>query len=294
MGNRNIRAYEVIADRIISALDKGEVPWRKPWSLKPGMHPQSLTGRRYRGINGLMLGLAPYSDPRWLTYRKANETGGHVRRGQKATPVVLWKPLEREVKNDDGEKETKTFWLLRYYSVFNVEQCEGLDLPPTDTPKPFDPIEAAESIVADMPNRPLIDQDGGDKAFYLPQTDSIHLPRREAFGGAGEYYSTAFHELGHSTGHRSRLNRHGMETGIAPFGSPTYSKEELAAEFAAAFLCNEAGIENTVANSAAYIQGWARKLRRDKRLVVTAASQGQKAADYVLGRQRTETMPEAA
>jgi antirestriction protein ArdC len=291
MSNRNTKAYDVIADRIIEALDKGQVPWRKPWSLKPGMHPQSLTGRPYWGINALVLGLSPYSDPRWLTYRKAIKLGGHVRRGQKSTPVVLWKPFEREVESDDGKTEVKTYWLLRYYSVFNVEQCDGLSFhggrTAIETPEPFDPIAAAESIVANMPNKPPVSHDGGDRAYYVPALDTVHLPPRTAFDGAGEYYSTVFHELGHATGHKSRLDRHGMETGIAPFGSPLYSKEELAAEFAAAFLCNEAGIENTIENSAAYVQGWAKKLRTDKRLVVTAASQGQRAADYVLGQAQT-------
>jgi antirestriction protein ArdC len=278
------RAYDVVTDRIIAALDSGVVPWRKPWSLAPGQRPHNVTSKRtYTGINALVLGLAGYTDPRWITYRKAVELGGHVRRGQKSTPVVLWKPFEREVENDDGGTEVKTYWLLRYYSVFNVEQCDGLELPAIETPEPFDPIAAAETIVAGMPNRPSIAHNGADSAFYRPSEDTVHLPPRTAFDGTGEYYSTVFHELGHSTGHRTRLDRHGLERGIAPFGSPTYSKEELVAEFAAAFLCNEAGIENTIDNSAAYVQGWAKKLRTNKRLVVTAASQGQRAADYILG-----------
>ena len=284
MSNPNTKAYEVIADRIISALDKGEVPWRKPWSLQPGLKPQSVNGRAYNGINALILGLTGYSDPRWLTYHKAVEMGGHVRRGEKSTPVVLWRPIEREVENADGETEVKTFWLLRYYSVFNVQQCEGLELTPIETPKPFDAIEAAEDIIANMPDRPQIAHDGGDRAYYAPYRDEIHLPPRAAFDGAGEYYSTAFHELGHCTGHPTRLGRFENTASIAAFGSPDYSREELVAEFAAAFLCNGAGIENTIENSTAYIRGWAKKLRKDKRLVVTAASQGQKAADYVLGR----------
>ena len=130
--------------------------------------------------------------------------------------------------------------------------------------------------------------DGGDSAFYRPSTDSIHLPFTWDFNSMGEYYSTLFHELGHSTGHTSRLNRHCMETGIAPFGSPTYSREELVAEFTSAFLCAESGIENTLENSTAYIQGWAKVIRKDKRLVVVAASQGQKAADYIIGRKKAQ------
>jgi antirestriction protein ArdC len=132
-----------------------------------------------------------------------------------------------------------------------------------------------------MPNPPRIGFDGHDKAFYRPVTDSIHLPDRNSFDSAGEYYSTLFHEMTHSTGHQSRLNRSTL-TEVVPFGSETYSKEELVAEFGAAFLCAHAGIENTVSNSAAYINGWLKKLRSDPKLAILAASQGQKAADYIL------------
>lgn len=281
--DRQSKAYDLITERILAALEGGEVPWRKPWSLPAGMSPQSVTGHAYSGINAILLGLSGYTDPRWLTFRKANELGGHVRKGEKSMPVVLWKPIEREVEKDDGETEAKTIWLLRYYSVFNVEQCDGLSLPTIDMPQEFDPIQTAEGIIAAMPNSPSIDHKGGDRAYYSPSSDEVHLPLRAAFESAGEYYSTAFHELGHSTGHNKRLNRHDLETGIAPFGSEVYSKEELVAEFCAALLCNQSGIENTIDNSAAYIQGWAKVLKKDKRLVVTAASQGQRAADFILG-----------
>ena len=283
--NRNTRAYEVIADRIIAALDGGTVPWRKPWSLPAGIRPQSVAGHAYSGVNAVVLGLSGYCDPRWLTYRKATELGGHVKRGEKGTPIVFVTPLTVERENEDGQTEEKTIRFLRYYHVFNVEQCEGLPLPQVGTPEPFDPIAAAERIIANMPEPPPISHNGGNKAYYTPAADSVHLPPRGAFSNAGEYYSTAFHELGHSTGHRNRLDRHGLETGIAPFGSAVYSREELAAEFCAAFLCAQSGIQNTIDNSAAYIQGWAKAINRDKRLVVIAASQGQKAADYILGRQ---------
>jgi len=171
--------------------------------------------------------------------------------------------------------------ITRSLTLSSATGWTSLRSQPCDAPPP---IEAADAIVASMPNRPPVTHDGGDKAYYIPRKDSVHLPPKEAFSGAGEYYATVLHELGHATGHESRLNRHGLETGIAPFGSPTYSREELAAEFASAFLCAEAGIENTIANSAAYIAGWAKAIKKDRRLVVQAASQGQKAADYILGR----------
>jgi antirestriction protein ArdC len=279
------KAYDIITDRIVAALEAGVVPWRKPWKLQAGMWPQrNITGQPYHGINTVVLGMAGYSDPRWFSYKKSQELGGNVK-GQKGTPIVFYRLLTFKDKDKaTGKPIEKTIPLLKYSVVFNAEQCEGIRLPAMAAPVAFDAIAAAEGIMDNMPNRPSMANDGGDQAYYRPATDSIHLPPRASFDGNGEYYATAFHELGHATGHKSRLNRHGMETGIAPFGSPTYSREELAAEFCAAFLCNHAGIDNTIENSTAYIQSWARRLREDKRLVITAASQGQKAADYIRGK----------
>lgn len=287
-------AYDRIADQIIAQLEQGEIPWRKPWTLPAGLYPQNATGRPYHGINALLLGLAPYADPRWLTFNNCKAADGKVRKGEKGQPVVFFKPLDRacdpahpgEVCNrcSPTHPGVNRFWFLRYYTVFNVEQCEGLDLTPLEAPESkVTPLEAAEAIVAGYSSPPTITHNGVDRAYYSPLADSIHLPRREAFHGAPEYYSTLFHELTHSTGHASRLDRHGLETGIAPFGSETYSREELAAEFGAAFLNHQAGIDSEIDNSAAYIANWAKVIRKDKRLVVTAASQGQKAADYILG-----------
>jgi antirestriction protein ArdC len=279
------KAYQVITDRIVAALENDTVPWRKPWSLAPGQRPQNANSKRpYSGINALVLGLAGFSDPRWTTFKAARKDGGHVRKGERGTPVVFWKTLERDSENDAGETETKTYWMLRYYTVFNVEQIDGLDLPTIETPETFDPIAAADAIVAAMPKPPSITHNGSDQAYYRPSKDTIHLPPVSAFDTAAEYYSTAFHELGHSTGHETRLNRHGLETGIAPFGSPTYSREELVAEFTAAFLCAESGINNTVENSTAYIAGWAKAIRKDPKLVISAASLGEKAANYIVNR----------
>ena len=198
---------------------------------------------------------------------------------------MFMKQYERDVEMVDGNTETKVFRVLKYYTVFNAQQCDGLSLPIIESETTvFDPIKAAEDIIADMPNRPPIAHDGGDRAYYVPMLDAIHLPALEAFTDAGEYYSTAFHELGHSTGHKSLLDREGIESGAAPFGSPVYSREELVTEFTSAFVSHEAGITSTIENSAAYVQGWAKAIKKDKRLVVQAASQGQKAADYILAR----------
>ena len=270
--------YETVTEQILAALESGTVPWHKPWSA--GLPRNATTNRPYHGINVALLSMAPYSDPRWLTYKQSVQLGGHVRKGEHGSLITFWKQLR--VQDEQDQESTKTIPLLRVYKVFNVQQCEELNLEPVQT-RIVEPIESATAIVANMPNPPSIDHDGGDRAFYRPGNDSIHMPALTSFEGAEEYHSTLFHELSHSTGHESRLNRHGMETGIAAFGSAVYSKEELAAEFGSAFLCAHAGIQGTLDNSAAYIDGWRRALKADNRMVVSAASQGQRAADFILG-----------
>jgi antirestriction protein ArdC len=272
------KVYDIVTDKIISALESGTPPWRKPWAA--GIPRNATTNRPYSGINALLLSMTPYSDPRWLTFKQCSAKGGKVRKGEKSTLVIFWK-IQDVSKEEDGEITEKQIPLLRYYLVFNAEQCEGLDLPALETRK-VDALAEAEAILAGMPNPPSISHDGGGKAYYRPQLDSIHLPQRNSFDSTGEYYSTLFHELTHSTGHESRLNRQTL-TELVPFGSETYSKEELVAEFGASFLCAHAGIETTIDNSAAYIKGWLKALRNDPKLAIIAASQGQKAATHILG-----------
>ena len=274
--------YQIITERIVAQLEAGTVPWRKPWS--PGSQPQNLISRKaYRGVNVFLLGCQTYASPYWLTFRQAQELKGHVLKGQRATPVVFWKILE---KDDAKTGEAAKVPLLRYYSVFNAQQCELPDgtVPPTEVvTHPVDPIAECESVVEAMPKRPEI-QHGGDAAFYRPTADTVTMPHRNRFSWSAEYYSTLFHELAHATGHPSRLNRPGI-TEQAAFGTQTYSKEELVAEMSAAFLCGHCRIEQTtLTNSAAYIAGWLKKLQDDRRLVVHAAAAAQKAADFILNR----------
>lgn len=276
------RSYEEITHRLIQILEEGTVPWHKPWNS--GEPCQNLLSKKpYRGINPFLLNCQPYASAYWLTFRQAKSVGGYVRRGQTGSPIWFWKIYEKE----NGEGKLKQYPVLRRYTVFNVEQCDGLKdrIPSLEDPErqPFSPIEQAERIVAGMPLPPTI-QHGGRQAFYQPLTDTVTMPDRELFAQAPDYYSTLFHELVHSTGHESRLARKGIDRGSATYGSPTYSREELVAEMGAAYLCGRAQIERaTLENSAAYIQGWIAKLKGDAALAVKAAGAAQRASDFILG-----------
>jgi antirestriction protein ArdC len=279
--------YQIVTDKIVGMLEAGVVPWRKPWS-SAGLPRNLVTKKPYRGINHFLLSASKYTSPFCLTFKQANELGGSVRRSEQSTVVIFWKIGQKEGSPQElGDEETHRRFLLRYYRVFNIEQCDlpqGLmdKLPKVETHE-HDPIDEAESIVANMPQRPALET-AGAKAFYNLLTDRVTMPARELFITAEEYYATLLHELIHSTGHSTRLAR---ETIIeaAPFGSATYSKEELCAEMGSAFLCAEAGISAAVLeNQAAYVAGWLSKLREDRKLLVYAAAQAQKAADFILGR----------
>ena len=281
------KAYEVITETIIEKLEQGTVPWHQPWSNEAAKN--LISKREYRGINVFLLGASRYANPYWLTFRQAKQLGGHVKKGERSTPVVFWKWLERERDNPDtGETETVSTPLLRYYRVFNVEQCEGIPaekVPTLENARDFRPIEEAERVVQEMPQRPIIQHEAA-QAFYRPSADVVNMPVAELFTSDEEYYSTLFHELTHATGHESRLKRLDTDK-IAAFGGKDYSQEELVAEMGSAFLCGHCGIaERIIDNSAAYIQGWLRRLRNDKSLVVFAAAQAQKAVDFILDNER--------
>jgi antirestriction protein ArdC len=277
--------YDAVTEKIIEALARGVVPWRRPWqdALLPC---NAISRKRYRGINMLLLSLAPYQDHRWLTFRQAKQLGGHIRHGERSTLVVFWKPLViTPVDAQTGVTERLTIPLLRHYHVFNVEQCEGLDIPPADASKSqngSERIERAEAVVRAMPNPPMI-RVGGSVASYRPREDLVQIPGIGLSQAPDSYYATLFHELGHATGHETRLNRTGMMA-KAEFGSRDYSREELVAELASAFCSAVIGLDNSLLDGAAgYVKNWLEVLQDDPKALVVAAAQGQRAADYIRG-----------
>lgn len=278
-------SYARITDDLIALLDDGVVPWRRPWTSRG---PCNLVSRRpYRGINVLVLACQGRPSPWWLTYRQAAALGGHIREGEHGTQVVFWRVVDPAVADPVPGRRSV---VLRTYTVFHESQCS---LPPGTVPDPIEAgpgIRTCDDIVTGMTDPPHI-VTGSDLACYLPVTDTIHIPRRADFADAESYYATLFHELGHATGHPRRLDRTALVT-PAPFGSPDYSREELIAEMTSAFVCGAAGIAPaTLPQSAEYIAGWLQVLRADRRLVVVAAGQAQRAADYILGRPEATRTP---
>jgi antirestriction protein ArdC len=272
--------YEIVTERIIAQLEDGVAPWRKPWTSKS---PANLVSQKeYRGLNVLMLGSQGYPSKFWLTFNQANKLGGKIVKGQKGSLVVYWNVgEEREVTRPDGSSQKQTPFLLRYSTVFNLAQTEGIDIPARmlHEERTNNPIADCEALVEGMPNRPSIGQ--SDKAWYAPKSDTVGMPGIGLFHSSAEYYSTLFHELAHSTGHKSRVGREGFENPVH-LGSESYSIEELVAECTAAMLCGVAGIDtHTLDNSAAYLQSWITRLKADSKLIVQAASAAQKAADYI-------------
>ena len=270
------KVYQIVTDKIIESLEKGLVPWRKPWI---GGAPANLVSKKeYQGINTLLLNCMGYSSPYWLTFNQAKKLGGSVRKGEKSTIVTFWK--QWETKDKETDKPVK-IPLLRYYRVFHVSQCDGIIDPFEGIKRDIPPIEHCEHIVADMPLPPTIEEREA-RAYYRPITDTVNMPARGLFDTSEEYYNTFFHELVHSTGHESRLNRKGISD-LTMFGSHEYSKEELVAEIGACYLSNHAGLDEvTFENSTAYIGGWLRRLKSDPKFIVQAAGRAQKAANYIL------------
>lgn len=270
--------YAAITDRIIAQMEQGIIPWQKPW-ISSGKAISHATGKPYFLLNQMLL-----SRPgEYITFRQCQEAGGKVKKGEKSSLVCFWKWIEQE----EGETgETKEVPFLRYYNVFHIDQCEGIQAKYTTESHFSDgasTVETAQEIIYDYQEREgvKLTHSEGDRAFYRPSTDEIILPLRKQFVSTAEYYSTAFHELTHSTGHPSRLNRLDK---VAAFGSDVYSKEELVAEIGAAALINHIGLETSTSfhNNTAYIQNWLSVLKGDKRFIVSAAGKAEKAVTLIL------------
>jgi antirestriction protein ArdC len=255
--------YQLVTDRIIAKLEAGTIPW-KHFASSPLAEPKNLVSKKaYSGINRLLLSGTKYNSEYWLTYKQAADLGGNVKRGEKSEMVVFWKFLDVEDKDaQPGEisSKAKQIPFLRHYSLFNVEQCEGIDYAKLadQSPRESDPIESAEAIVENMPNRPRLVIDQTPKAYYSPSEDFVHMTERSACVSDSAYYDTFFHELTHATGHKSRLNRMEGDSAWHRFGSKPYANEELVAE------------------------NWLTKLANDNKLVVHAAGKAQKACDFIL------------
>ena len=271
--------YSEITARIMEQMEHGIIPWQKPW-VACGKAISRTTGKPYSLLNQMLLG----RPGEYLTFKQCQEAGGKVKKGEKSQMVVFWKWIETE-DEETGEKKEVPF--LRYYNVFHIDQCEGIN--PKHTTETAFPDgaaadDAAQAIIDDylLREKVSLSHQEGDRAFYRPSADEIVLPLMKQFRSTAEYYSTAFHEITHSTGHEKRLNR--LEK-IAFFGSDAYSKEELVAEIGAAALVNHAGLEtvSSFRNSTAYIQNWLTVLKNDKRFIVSAAGKAEKAVNLILG-----------
>lgn len=278
--------YQIVTDRMVEKMKQGEIPWHKPWF--GGNAPINLISNKpYRGINVWLLAGLPFASPYFLSFKQCESRGGKVIKGQKSNLVVFYTHFTtKEVigTNSDGSTKFKTFPVLRYYNVFNVEQCEGLKNIPQVVPNnEFTPIEICDRMIINMPSPPQIAYDEARAVYYIA-SDKVVVPKMSLFNTAEEFYTTMFHELVHSTGHKSRLNRPEI-TKEGVMEKDSYSKEELVAEMGAAFLANICGIGNvTFDNSVAYVQGWMKRIADDNKLIVRAASQAQRAADFIQGK----------
>lgn len=286
--------YEQVTDRIISQLEQGVVPWKSPYFSKVGFPRNFSTGKAYQGINVFLLGSHRFTSPYFMTFIQAKELGGHVRKGERGSLVVKYgtytKHDEEAPAVNDEDAETRRF--LKGYTVFHASQIEGIEFPPPENLPEIsitEKTDRAREIIAGMPKAPVI-RYGSAIPCYRPGGDSVHMPERGYFSSEEALFSTLFHELSHSTGHVSRLARKSLleNKGIDADGDTSrqvYAEEELVAEMGASFLNAHAGImEDELPNSAAYLQSWISVLKSKdaKGWIIRAASQAQKAANYIL------------
>lgn len=293
----NFDAYQMVTDRICAMLEKGFIPWQRPWAMAKTVAWSGCDGHTYSLLNQILLAdpdkkynsfeeIAADVAGEWVTFKQAINRGGCVRKGEHGRKVVFFKMIPKTEQDEDGNEKTKTIPFLSVSTVFKISQCDGLEQKyHTDANElySFDADQTADQIADDYAAREgvKINYVHGNSAYYSPALDAVTLPLREQFKESGEFYSTLFHELTHSTGHAKRLNR--IKTNAA-FGSDDYSAEELVAEIGSSSILATLGIETseTFRNNAAYIQNWLKALRGDKRMIVTAASRAEKAVRLIL------------
>ena len=277
--NKTTDVYTIVTNRIIEHLEKGVVPWHQTWT-EAGLPRNLISGKHYRGINVWLLSTLGYPQNYFLTFNQVKELGGCVKKGEKSHEVIFWKWLEKE---NEETKEKEKIPILRYYRVFNVSQCDGIpeEKIPKQELRSNNPIESCEKVINEMPSIPKI-QHKEQQAYYNRVGDYINMPKIETFDKSEDYYGALFHELVHSTGHGERLNRKDLLESQG-MRSEKYAIEELTAEMGASYLKSHAGIPiEELENNASYIKSWLEHLKNDKKFIVYASSQAQKATDYIL------------
>ena len=271
---------EIVNQKILECLENGVAPWDKPWKCSGRSQANLVSKKPYRGINQFLLNFTDFTSPWWVTFNQAKNYGGSVRLGEHGTIVVFWKIFEKENKaNPENPKKSA---MLRYYKIFNVDQCDGISdrIPLPPIPEERDPIVEAEKIFAGYRNAPET-KFGSDQACYCPATDVVKMPEIGFFDVSESFYSVLFHELVHSTGAKKRLDRDTLVNAHG-FGSEVYSREELTAEIGACYLCAQAGVKNQIERSSSYIEHWGAFLKSDPFAFMSAASKADKAVDHIL------------
>ena len=293
--SKNSDIQEEVTQRIIAELEKGVAPWVKPWAVShgSGKGPINLiSNKAYKGINIMLLGMAGYESPYWCTYKQAMSRGGYVKKGEKGSTIVFWqmgnKKKGADEENDEDTKASGKYFYLNTYTVFNVAQCEGLkDVPEIEKPvvSTLTKIESAEQVINNMPDAPEL-RTNGTSAYFAPMLDTVVVPALDYYTVADEYYSSIFHEFGHSTGVEKRLDRFKGEKADFDMHSEKYAREELIAELVSCFSLNELGMksETTFRNSASYLGGWIQKLKEDPAMLMSAMSKASEATDWIFDR----------
>jgi antirestriction protein ArdC len=277
---------EIILEQILEHLSNGVVPWRIPWNMPAGPMSNLNSKKAYRGANVFLTAVAAMSrgfkSRWWLTWKQVEKKGGKVKDGQQKqyTMVTFWKWIEKE---DETTGKKKKIPFLRYYRIYNLDQIEGIEDPDGSLDQiAFNPLEKCDEVGQGYKGAPEI-KHNEQRAYYSPQLDYINLPEPSSFKSVAAFYATKFHEMVHSTGHKSRLDRKGIAE-MDGFGTRRYSREELIAEIGAAFLCGHCGIDNaTLEDSASYIKHWSKTLKDDPKLIFQCAAAAQKGMDLILG-----------